>query len=86
MENRYYTVVLGKELTKGTTFDFDAFGIKSVDDVEGIRRNILYSVSMTVTGPGSDNPLYPGSEEDGSLEVAVKLQDYGWVNQDTEID
>ena len=86
MKDRYYTVVLGKDLTQGSKFDFGAFGIKSVDDVEGIRRNILYSVSMTVTGPGSDNPLYPGSEEDGSLDVAVELQDYGWVNQDTEID
>ena len=86
MENRYYTVVLGKDLTQGDIFDFEAFGIKGVNEVDGIRRNIVYSVSMTVTGPGSDNPLYPGSDEDGSLNVSVELQPYGWVNQTPEID
>lgn len=85
MEGRYYTVVLGKDLTLGE-FDLDAFGISDVKEIEGIRRNIVYSVSMTVTGPGSDNPLYPGSDEDGSLNVSVKLQNYGWVNQKPEID
>lgn len=85
MKDRYYTVVLGKDLTLGE-FDLDAFGISDVKDIEGIRRNIVYSVSMTVTGPGSDNPLYPGSDEDGSLNVSVELQNYGWVNQKPEID
>ena len=62
------------------------FGIKDISEIKGVRRNIMYNLELTVKGPGSKNPLYPGDDEDTEIGVAVELIDYGMVNQNPSID
>lgn len=85
MSDRFYTVVMGKDI-KSNGLNVEDFGIKSVDDIVGVRRNIAYGVDITVTGPGSNNPLYPGSEEETYLDAQVELVNWGRVYQQETID
>lgn len=89
MSNRYYTVLVGQNFTAGELFTSDLmkkFGITSVNEIEGVRRNIRYNTVLTVKGPGSKNPLYPGEDEDTKIDVNVELVDYGTVDQNPSID
>lgn len=85
MPDRFYTVIMGKDL-KVNKLNLDDFGISSVEDIVGLRRNIAYGVDVTITGPGSNNPLYPGSEEETSLDAQVELVNWGFVYQQETID
>ena len=85
-ENRYYTVKLGDKFSATTQFDPSKFGITDISEIQGLRRNIQYNVYVSIIGPGSDNPLIPGSDNDTSLDVKVELVNYGSVNQKEVID
>ncbi len=87
LENRFYTIPLGiSGLTTANTTWLKEFGIKDISEIKGVRRNIMYNLELTVKGPGSKNPLYPGDDEDTEIGVAVELIDYGMVNQNPSID
>lgn len=86
MENRYYTIKVGENLSAGDGLNFPDFGISSVADIVGIRRNIAYRVELTVKGPGSKNPLFPGEDEKTYMNASVKLVGYGNVEQKPSID
>lgn len=82
---RYYTIEVGKSITDGG-IEFSDFGISDISGIVGLRRNIKYNISLKVSGPGSKNPLIPGTEEDTYMDAAVKLVPWGNVNQDVVID
>ena len=85
--NRYWTIQVGKSFTAATTWtNYADFGLATAGGFTGFRRNIQYNLSLTITGPGSKNPLYPGSDEDTYIMAAVQLVPYGQVNQSGSID
>lgn len=86
MENRYYTIKVGENLSAGSGLNLLDFGINSVNEIVGIRRNIAYQVELTVKGPGSKNPLFPGEDEKTYMNASVKLVGYGNVEQKPSID
>jgi len=87
--NRYWTIQLGKGITASQDF-LDRltpeFGVASFSSISGLRRNIQYNVTMTITGPGSDNPLYPGDDSKTKINAAVQLVQWGSVSQSGKID
>lgn len=92
--NRYYTIKLGEEFTASIgqstgkdLFNYAQFGLANLNDIQGqLRRNIQYTINLSIKGPGSDNPLYNGGDEKTYLDVDVKLVPYSYVTQNTEID
>ncbi|WP_278623124.1 hypothetical protein [Parabacteroides gordonii] len=86
MENRYYTIKVGENISAGSGLNLLDFGINSVSDIVGIRRNIAYQVELTVKGPGSKNPLFPGEDEKTYMDANVVLVGYGNVEQKPSID
>ena len=84
--NRYWTIKVGESFTKADSWtNLADFGLTSAN-FKWFRRNIQYNMSLTITGPGSKNPLYPGSDEVTYIQAAVKLVPYGTVNQSGSID
>lgn len=87
LKDRFYTIPIGiGGLTATNTTWLKEFGIKELSEIKGVRRNIMYNLELTVKGPGSKNPLYPGDDEDTKINVAVELIQYGVVNQNPSID
>ena len=86
MPNRFYTIKVGENISLGSNFKLSDFGITSAKDIVGIRRNIAYQVELTVKGPGSKNPLFPGEDEKTYMDAKVELVGYGNVEQKPSID
>ncbi|MEY8609000.1 hypothetical protein AALM74_07445 [Parabacteroides segnis] len=84
-EPRYYTIEVGKLITSGI-IDLSQFGIKDISEIVGVRRNIQYNVSLNVSGPGSKNPLIPGTEEITYMDASVTLVPWGRVSQEETIE
>ena len=90
-ENRYWTLPIGitsanSTLSTANWSNYADFGYTAAPTITGLRRNVQYVLDLTITGPGSVNPLYPGSDEVTYLEAAVKLVDWGYVSQSGRID
>lgn len=86
MTDRYYTIKVGENITFGSGFNTSDFGVTTASDIRGIRRNIAYQVELTVKGPGSKNPLFPGEDEKTYMNANVVLVGYGNVEQKPSID
>lgn len=86
MEDRYYTIKIGENISLDNSFNTADFGITDASAIKGIRRNIAYAIDLTVKGPGSKNPLIPGEDEATYMNAAVTLVGYGIVNQTPSID
>lgn len=84
-EPRYYTIEVGKTIVGGD-IDFSKFGIDGIEGIQGVRRNIQYNVSLNISGPGSKNPLIPGTEEVTYMNASVELVPWGRVTQEETIE
>ncbi|WFE86720.1 fimbrial protein [Parabacteroides chongii] len=69
-KDRYYTVVVNKDNKKS--------------DHEYIKHNYLYDISLTIAGPGSENPFDPESTAD--ISVAIDVKDWDVVDQNESLD
>lgn len=69
-ENRYYTVVVNKD--------------NKTSDHDYIKHNYIYDISLTIAGPGSENPFDPESTAD--ISVAIDVKDWDVVDQNESLD
>lgn len=79
---RYYTVSVGHDKVDGENGKLDGLIREDV----GVLRNLQYNISLTVKGPGYTTPFGPKADEDTFLDVKVQVVDFGYVNQNTEIE
>lgn len=89
--NRYWTIQLGKTIDTITEASWQNLAdfnltLENANKLLGIHRNIQYSIQLTITGPGSDNPLYPGDDLKTYIQPAVQLVEWGHVTQPGRID
>lgn len=78
---RYYTVSVGHD---GVEHNGQLDGLTRGD--VGVLRNLQYNISLTVKGPGYTTPFGPKAEDDTFLDVKVEVVNFGYVNQETEIE
>lgn len=69
-KDRYYTVVVNKDNDK-SKHDY-------------IKHNYIYDISLTIAGPGSENPFDPESTAD--ISVAIDVKDWDVVDQNESLD
>ncbi|MCL3850513.1 fimbrial protein [Parabacteroides sp. GYB001] len=91
-ESRYYSVAIGKDGVAGIdneSFEYDvpsSFDGTRTGKLSGTVRNLQYNVDLKVAGPGYTTPFGPKAEDDTFLDVKVEVVNFGYVNQETEIE
>lgn len=81
--DRYYTVAIGADNAVFSETAKSMLAKRSVDDPNGVYRNLEYKVNLTVVGPGYKTPT--GGSDPTTLEAQVEVVAYGEVTQDVEI-
>ena len=81
--DRYYTVAIGADNAVFSETAKSMLAKRSVDDPNGVYRNLEYKVNLTVVGPGYKTPT--GGGDPTTLEAQVEVVAYGEVTQDVEI-
>lgn len=83
-DNRYWAVKVGEDVKTTSWTNYADFGLTTPADIKGVRRNIQYNIDVTITGPGSSNPIATG--ENTYIDANVQLVDWGKVDQSGTID
>lgn len=85
-EGRFYPIAVGYDNAVFNSIGSDFTELRNGVKLEGLLRNLQYEVSLGIAGPGYTTPFGPKGDEDTSLDVEVKVVDFGHVAQSEVIE